>query len=310
MVTKENLVANPVLADLTDEQIEAIETIGKNAKDAIIGKRIGEVYRQLDADILESSGIEKNGTEKTYDYAKRALSELKGKAEKRKTKLKEFEAEKQRLEKIIAEKATDKEAIRERDEAKAELAALKELYNAEKANIDTLKNEHEAKLLGIKIDSELEKATVGISFKKEYAEAAQKMILSNVINKLKSEYKHDFSDDGKMLFKDKESGALLTNPENKLNPFTASELITRELKVIDALCEGRKQAGGGGNGNSAAGAKGSFSVDVSSAKTKTEASKIVADALKERGITPIMPEYAAETKRIWEENNIAEMPIG
>lgn len=69
MLTREILVANAALAGLTDEQIAAITTLSANDENSVIAKKTGEIYGGLDADILAASGIAKNGTEKTFDYA-------------------------------------------------------------------------------------------------------------------------------------------------------------------------------------------------------------------------------------------------
>ena len=71
MLTREILIANASLSGLSDEQITAITTLSQNDENSVIAKKTGEIYGALDADILEVSGIAKNGTEKTYDYAKR-----------------------------------------------------------------------------------------------------------------------------------------------------------------------------------------------------------------------------------------------
>ena len=81
MLTREILIANAALSGLTDEQIAAITTLSANDENSVIAKKTGEIYGGLDADILAASGIAKNGTEKTFDYAKRVVAEFKTKAE-------------------------------------------------------------------------------------------------------------------------------------------------------------------------------------------------------------------------------------
>lgn len=81
MLTREILIANAALSGLTEEQIAAITTLSANDENSVIAKKTGEIYGGLDADILAVSGIAKNGTEKTFDYAKRVLTEFKTKVE-------------------------------------------------------------------------------------------------------------------------------------------------------------------------------------------------------------------------------------
>ena len=131
MLTKDILIANTALASLTDEQIAAITTLSQNDENSVIAKRIGEIYGALDNDILDSAGIQKNGTEKTYDYLKRVLSELKGKISDTNTIKKQVEdltKEKSRLEKAIAEGAGDAEISKVLKQTKADLQNVTNLY--------------------------------------------------------------------------------------------------------------------------------------------------------------------------------------
>ena len=311
MVTKEILSANPVLAKLEDDAVEAILAIYQNAENAVIGNKTKEIYDRLDADILEASGIAKNGSEKTYDYAKRVARELSEKAKSKKdlkAKIENLESEKARLEKVISENKGNEETTKELERVKAERENFKNLYTVEKEAKESLKSEYDSKLTGVKIDSELSKATAGVKFKKEYNEAAAKMILSNVLNELKTGYKHDFTEDGKMLFLDPESGLPLYNKENQLNPFTASDLVMQKLKELDVLCTGRTQGGGGTNPQNPKGGGGGLSIDLSGAKTQFEAAAILTKELVGRGYRIGTEEFAAERAKAWEDNGVSEFP--
>ena len=68
MLTREIITANAVLAKLTEEEINAIVTLSQNDENAVIGARIGEIYRQMDTTIAEATGVARNGDEKTYLY--------------------------------------------------------------------------------------------------------------------------------------------------------------------------------------------------------------------------------------------------
>ena len=104
MLTTELLKQQTELQGLTDEQMTAIATLSQNDEDVVIGKRIGELYRQLDDTIEKSTGVHRNGDEKTYLYLERAAKELQGKAGKADEYAKqvaELTKEKSRLEKVI-----------------------------------------------------------------------------------------------------------------------------------------------------------------------------------------------------------------
>ena len=72
MLTKETIVANEALKDLSEEQISAIATLSENDEATVIGQKFGEVYRQMDSTIEKATGVKRNGDEKTYVYLERA----------------------------------------------------------------------------------------------------------------------------------------------------------------------------------------------------------------------------------------------
>lgn len=81
MLTREIIAANAALAGLTEEQINTIVTLSQNDENAVIGARIGEIYRQMDTTIAEATGVARNGDEKTYLYLARATKTLKEQAD-------------------------------------------------------------------------------------------------------------------------------------------------------------------------------------------------------------------------------------
>ena len=122
-LTTELLKGNAATAGLSDEQINAVVEMSKNDETTVIGQKTGEIYGGLDADILAASGIAKNGTEKTYDYAKRVIGEIKaqaGNATELQNQISELTKEKGRLEQVIAKGGADAETKRALEQAKAD----------------------------------------------------------------------------------------------------------------------------------------------------------------------------------------------
>ena len=70
MLTKETIVANDALKDLSEEQISAIATLSENDENAVIGQRFGEVYRQMDSTIEKATGVKRDGDEKPTSILK------------------------------------------------------------------------------------------------------------------------------------------------------------------------------------------------------------------------------------------------
>ena len=104
-LNEELLKANAATASLTDEQVAAVVEMSRNDEASVIGPKTGEIYGGLDKDILEASGIEKNGTEKTYDYAKRVIGVIKGQVgdnQELQNQIKSLTADKSRLEAELA----------------------------------------------------------------------------------------------------------------------------------------------------------------------------------------------------------------
>ena len=250
MITIEMLNTQQELAGLTDAQKQAIALLSKNDEDVVIGNRFREVYNQLDATIAKETGIARNGDEKTYLYLERAARELAAKANSvtgLNAKITELTNEKNRLQKAIDEGTQDENLKKQLSQAQKDLANVTEKFNTLKADYDKAKSDHAAELLGIKIDNEITSATAGIKFKADLPETATKVLLQQAIAKVKG-LKHEFIDDGKggktLQFKNADD-SVMRNAENSLLPYTAGELVTRELKAMGVLDEGRQQQGGG-----------------------------------------------------------------
>lgn len=313
-LTTDLLNANATLAGLTDEQKAAIVEMSVNDEAAVIGQKTGEIYGGLDADILAASGIAKEGTEKTYDYAKRVIGAIKsqaGNVTDLQNQISELTKEKGRLEGIIAKGGADAETKRQLDQAKADLANVTNEYTELKNQYDTAKAEHEKALFGMKLDSEFAKATAGLRFKADLPASVTNVLLQQAIGKVK-EMHPEYIDDGNggKVLAFMENGTPKRNPENNLRPYTATELITAELKTMGVLDEGRKQTGGGTTPPSHTGGT-DGAVDISSARTQNEAHEIIARQLMEQGKVNGSKEFADAMAEAWKANRdfIKALPL-
>lgn len=316
-LTTELLNANAALSGLTDEQKTAIVEMSKNDETAVIGQKTGEIYGGLDADILAASGIAKNGAEKTYDYAKRVIGEIKGQAgnaAQLQTQISDLTKEKARLEKVIADGGADAETKKELAKAKADLANVTKEFTELKTQYDTAKTEHEKALFGMKIDGEFAKATAGLKFKADLPASVISVLTEQAIAKVKAmnpEYIDDGNGGKTLAFM--ENGAVKRNPENNLRPFTAAELVAKELSTMGVLETGRKQTGagsqGGQGGNGGNGSGGT--VDISGARTQDEAHEIIAKQLMAAGKINGSKEFNDAMQQAWKDNRdaIKALPI-
>ena len=314
-LTTELLNANAALSGLTDEQKTAIVEMSKNDETVVIGQKTGEIYGGLDADILAASGIAKNGTEKTYEYAKRVIGEIKGQAgaaAELQTKVSELEKEKVRLEGVIAKGGADAETKRQLEKANADLANVTSEYAALKTKYDNAESEHQKALFGLKIDGELAKATAGIKFKADLPQAVTAVLLSQAVAKVKG-FNPEYIDDGNggKVLAFNENGTTMRNPENNLRPFTAAELVERELKTMGVLETGRKQTGAGTEGGFGSRGGNSGVVDISGARTQDEAHEIIAKQLMAQGKVNGSKEFADAMAKAWKDNHdaIKALPV-
>ena len=314
-LTTELLNANAALSGLTDDQKAAIVEMSKNDETSVIGQKTGEIYGGLDADILAASGIAKNGTEKTYDYAKRVIGEIKGQAgnaAELQTKLTESEKEVNRLNGIIAKGGADAETKRALEQAKADLANVTKEYTTLKTQFDTAKNEHEKAMFDAKISGEFAKATAGIKFKADLPASVTSVLLEQAVAKVKG-MNPEYIDDGNggKVLAFMENGTPMRNADNNLRPFTAAELIARELTTMGVLETGRKQTGAGSQGGQGGNDGGSGTVDISGAKTQDEAHEIIAKQLMAQGKVNGSKEFNDAMTQAWKDNRdaIKALPI-
>ena len=313
-LTSDVLRANAVLSGLTDEQIQAITTLSQNDENTVIAQKTGKIYGDLDADILAATGVAKNGTEKTYDYAKRVLSEFKAKAEGANglsAQIDSLTKEKARLEKAIADGATDAETAKALKQAKADLTAVQTQFNDLKTKYDEAEQKYQNELFGVRIESALQTAVAGIKFKPELPESATKVLLSQAIDKIKA-MNPEYIDDGKgskvLAFKD-ETGALMRNPNNQLNPYTPADLLTRELETMGIIDKGRQAAGGGSTPPAGgSGGIGGGAISISGAKTRVEAYDAITQSLQGQGLKVGTKQFDDAMTAAWKENNIAALP--
>ena len=315
-LSQELLRANAATAGLTDEQVTAIVEMSRNDETAVIGQKTGEIYGGLDADILAASGIAKNGTEKTYDYAKRVIGEIKGQAgsaAQMQQQIADLTKEKTRLEGELA-KGGDAETRRALAQAKADLAAVTGQYTELKTKYDAAEQGYAQKLMDVRLDGEFARASAGIKLRADLPQAVQSVLVNQAIAKVRG-MNPEFIDDGTgagtkvLAFKDA-AGAVLRNPETNLNPYTATELVTKELRTMGVLDEGRKQTGTG-SGEAPLGGGTGGAVDISGARTQSEAADVISKGLLAQGMTIGSDKYQQAFDEAWKNNiqTIKALPI-
>ena len=309
MLTKEILLANSTLAGLSAEQLEAIATLSQNDEAAVIAKKTSEIYGGLDADILVASGVEKSGGEKTYDYAKRVIGTLKKSVDGAKgnaEKIAALEADKAKLQAEL-EKGGGEELQKQLNQTKTDLKSVMEKYNTLKADYDKAQSDFAAKLLNTRLDADLAGAAKGLKIKSGIPSAAAEILMKQAFAKLKAsrpEYIENADGTQSLIFKDAD-GAVMRNPNNTLNPYTAAELLRKELGEMGVL-ENRQGKGTGTSTDPNPVPAGV--IDISGAKNQREAYEIIDKALTAQGKVAGSRAYQDAMDAAWKENNIVTLP--
>lgn len=314
MLTNEMLQQQQALAGLTDEQRAAIVTLSKNDEEQVIGNRFREVYNQLDATIARETGIQRNGDEKTYLYLERAARELAGKANSVQglnERINTLTAERDRLKKAVEEGAADEKLKKDLAQAVKDLEAIKVQYNTLKTDYDKQKADHATELINFRIDNEIASAKGGIKFKGDLPETATAVLLAQAVAKVKA-LKHEFIDDGqggqRLVFKDA-NDAIMRNAEKQLEPYTIGDLLTKELKAMGVLDEGRQQPGGGTSAPKVSVTDQGLVIDLSGVRSQTEASEVIAQTLMKQGLTNGSKAFQEAMNKAWADNEISKLPI-
>ena len=313
MITNEMLATDAVLNQLTDEQKSAIVTLSRNDEEAVIGGRFREVYNQLDETIARETGIARNGDEKTYLYLERAARELAKKAnsvEGLNNKISELTRERDKLKKVIDDGSQDEALRKQLTQAQADLDNVRKEYDTLKNETDQMRQAHATEMLGLQVDNEIRGAMGGIRFKADLPQSVTDIVLKQAIEKVKG-MNPEFVDNGqggkRLIFRNPD-GSEMRNPENRLEAYTAAELIAKELKAMGVLDEGRQQQGAGTK--PVQGGGGAASVfDVSMARTQSEAYEVIANQLMKQGLTNGSKEFDKAIKEAMAADNVRALPI-
>lgn len=314
MITIEMLQQQSALNGLTDEQKNAIVTLSKNDEEAVISKRFGEVYRQMDETIARETGIQRNGDEKTYVYLERAARELATKVNSiagLNTRISELTAERDRLKKAVEDGTGDEKLRKDLQQAQRDLESVTNQYNTLKADYDKQKADHAAELINFRLDNELATAKGGIKFKAELPQTATDVLMQQAIGKIKS-LKHEYVDDGnggqRLVFIDA-NGAQMRNPEKQLEFYTVADLLTKELKTMGVLDEGRKATGISTTPPKVSTQNGAIVLDLSGVRTQTEAQEVIAQTLMKQGMINGSKAFQDAMTQAWKDNNVSSLPI-
>lgn len=305
------LQQNSLLSALTQEQLNAIAEMSHNDEDAVIGARIGALHGQYDTDIFGITGIAKNQGEKSYDYAKRVLNDYKQKIASTATlqaQLANAKTEIEGLKQKIAEGNVDEQVKQQLKDAKALAAQLQDQLTKQTAELTKQKNDYEAQIKGIHVDSAFAEAISGLKFKPGITDGIKDVLIKAAKADVLAKGTPDFVEQNGekvLVFRDN-SGNLLNNPANNLKPFTALELIM-QTSIKDVIDQGTQQRGGGTGPKPKQQQLGIL--DLSGVKTQIEADEVIVNHLLGLGLTRDSAEFAEKSMQLRQENNVNQLPL-
>ena len=311
-LNQEIIKANEALATLTDAQVTAIATLSANDEQAVLNTKIGELHGRYDKDVKEVAGIEKNQGEKSYDYVKRVLGEFKAKvggSSELQTKVAQYESEITSLKAQIADGKGNEAMKQQLTDTQGKLTALQSQYETDKQTWGNKEKEFSNQITTIQVDAQFDKALAGLKFKAGYPENVQKTLLSSTKSSILGQYKPDWVEaDGQktMVFRD-QKGEILRNKNNALNPYTAQELISEQLKEV--LDFGQKKAGAGTTEPAKGGAESIEIIDIAGAKTQVQADELIVKHLMQLGEVRGSASFAEKQQKIRTENGVDKLPF-
>lgn len=311
----EIIKANEGLQSLSSDQINEIVTLSSNDENTVIANKTKEIYDGLDRDLKEASGLDKEINEKTYAFAKRAVGHYKGQVAESETlnkQVTDLQTKVTEYEKQIEEGSSDAALRQKLTDTESKLQQVQQQYDTLKIDFDKKGNEHSEALRLSKVNNIIDNVASSLKFKSEYPNNIQKVLLDSAKSKLDSQYTSDLIDEsGKeiLVFRN-EKGEIARNPENKLEPYTATELLKIELK--DVLHSGKKASGAGTSSNDSTVFEGLL--DLSAAKNQVVADNLIEKHLLSKGLTKTgsfdsASKFQEEFTRIRSESKVAELPL-
>lgn len=319
MLNAELLQKQEELKELTEEQLNAIVKLSNNDAKADIEaaekKAKGVVFGRFDDDIKNIFGIDKEGNEPTHIFLKNAVEKWKadnkgGDNADRITELETLNADLQK--KIEAGQGNDA-AIEAWKKKYEDVLSQNDLL---KSDQDKLKSDFEAQLKekdetyhNTLIHGALDSVLKDLKFKSEdlVSKRVRDAFIKTEKEKLLNSYKTRFVDDGnggKMLEFLDETGEILRNPDNKREPYTALELLSKGL--TDIIDTGKHQSGGG----SKAGGNKGFNLDLGAAKTQVEADNIITQRLLSEGYAKTDSKFNEKHAEMRTAAEVHKLPIG
>lgn len=308
----EAMKANPQLATTILENVptitggkEYLENSNKAYFDANVGTYTSDIYNKLDNDIFEVTGLRKEANEKSYDFQKRVMRDLKKGADdsagNTPAEVKQFKDKIKDLEEKLKNGESSTHWKKSYDEVLKTLQTKEEEFQTELSKRDT-------QLLQTNVDVDITKGLNGLKLNQTLPESVRNAMVNQVKSGLVSNAKVI---DGKVVYHDGEGKPIL---DKQYKPANAEYLLKERLKDI---LEGDKTPGGGapptgkngevitvGEGDSATK---KLVLDKSTFKTRVEFNEVAEKALLAQGITRSDKDFNSIIDNAHKEYGVSEL---
>lgn len=310
MLKKEDLKQVEGLKDLPEETLELVAKLSANDEEQTMKKRIGEIYRDIDKDFQELTGIEKPGTEKTYKFwpakLKEAIESQGGEAGELKKKLESYEAKIKDLEEKVKAAKGDTSAL---DAAKAQLKAEREAKAELKAKLEETEKGMEEFKFNTRVMQHVNKAVAKFEdkFVDSIPEDLRPKIMKMAVDELLSKKKEIVeTDKGERLeFYD---GEKRINNKDTFEPASVEDLLG---KFLGGSIKKDDEGGKGGAGTGGAGGSGGklSKINLQDARNKQEAYQAIDKMLTAQNLVKGSKEYQAKMDEYWKTEAVQSLPF-
>lgn len=328
LLTREIVTQQDALSNLSEEQINAVVTLGNNLFTKEMNESTGVWHRRLEEDVKALYEIsDKPPGMKSYEFLKHAKAEfdkkMQAKLEEAASKggdlqkvKAEYESKIQNLESKLKNAAEEGSTLLKKDieayqqrvkDLTAQIDEVKRLGLVERKKLEGQIKDKEKENLLLEVGYERASSLNGVEFDSYIGEDVQKTFINSTWeNLLNTATPERVEVDGKMItqWRGKKDGQLIYDKKNLASLATTKSLMMEGLQPI--LKKGRQQNGAGTRGG--AGGGGNI-VDLRGAKSQVQADEIITEFLIANGVTKGTQDFADQHLKIRTENNVTALPI-
>lgn len=307
MLKKEDLKQVEGLKDLPEETLELVAKLSENDEEQTMKKRIGEIYRDIDKDFQELTGIEKPGSEKTYKFwpakLKEAIEGQGGESKELKQKLGEYEVKIKDLEEKVKTAKGDTSAL---DALKAQLKAERDAKKDLQGKLEETEKGLEEFKFNTRVMQHVNKAVAKYEHKfvdsipEDLRPKIMKMAVEELLSKKKELVETDQGE--RLEFYD---GDKRINNKDTFEPASVEDLLG---KFLGGSIKTGEEAGKGGAGTGGAGGK-ITKINLQDARNKQEAYQAIDKMLTAQNLVKGSKEYQAKMNEYWQTEAVQSLPF-